>query len=100
MKRKKNILFRIVFLLLLLASFGVVEYYNAGLYTNRIELTSNENTVEPVFNADNNLLFDYQTDNHFTFRLTELKESHLQGQDDFSIIPSFCISVWRPPEIF
>jgi hypothetical protein len=100
MKRRKNILFRIIFLLFLLACFGVVEYSNTGLYTNKIELASNENIVSPGFSTDNNPAFDFQTEHFYTFRLTDIAESHLQGPDDFSIVPSFCITVWRPPEIF
>lgn len=75
MKRKRNILFRVIFLLALLVNSGAVVYSNSNfsLNSNSIELTSNENAVEPGFSTDNNFAFNDQTDRFYTFRLTNQK---------------------------
>jgi hypothetical protein len=99
MKRKRNILFRVIFLLALLVNSGAVVYSNFNLDSTTIELISNENNVEPGFSTDNNYAFDDQTDRFYTFRLTDLPESHLLASDSCSVIQNFCISVWHPPEI-
>jgi hypothetical protein len=99
MKRKRNILFRVIFLLALLVNSGVVVYSSFILNSNSIELTSNENSVEPGFSTANNFAFDDLTDQFYTFGLTDLPESHLLAPEGCSIVHNFCISVWHPPKI-
>jgi hypothetical protein len=99
MEKKKNILFRIIFLLALLVNCGLAVYSNGGLNTINIELTPNENAVEPVLCSDNLLVFDDPTNQFYNFRIADLPESQSGVTDDCSVIHNFCISVWHPPEI-
>jgi hypothetical protein len=99
MKRKQNILFRIIFLLALLVNIGLVEYSGISIFTNKIESFSGENGEESLFNADNTHVFENFTDQVCYIRLKDLQELHLRVPDDCHSIQNFCVSVWHPPKI-
>jgi hypothetical protein len=99
MGRKRYILFRIIFLLAILVNSGVTVSSDGVLNTKSIELTPNENAVEPGLWSDNTIVFDEQREQFYNFRLADIHESYHGVPDDFSILHNFCISVWHPPEI-
>ena len=98
MGRKRYIRFRIIFLLAILVNSGVTVS-DGVLNTNRIELTANNNAMEPGLCSDKTLVFDDQTDQFYNFVIADLPESHPSVQDNCSINHKFSISVWHPPKI-
>jgi len=100
MKRKRNMLFRVVFLFALLFKMGLLSYSDLRNPVYSHEITSDESnfdnfSVSDIIALDENMAADQSG----TIWTAELPESKTQITDSNSILYSYCISIWQPPEI-
>jgi hypothetical protein len=100
MKSRRNIIFRIILLFIVLVNVGTVAYSNINNSKNCIELSLVEISSESDLLSEYNLIIDDETDQLCLFYPTLMPEYKILIQQESFIAHNFPNSVWRPPKVF
>jgi hypothetical protein len=100
MKRQKEVLFKIVFLL---AVFFSIELYGASDYIARpiyVEHSTEPNSVVNSFISDVGSFDQDQIDQTYGFSSAAVPVYHIPVPQGFFLISKFSFSIWQPPKFF
>lgn len=100
MKRQREILFKILFLLVVFFSYGINSYSNISIQQYSIDLSTDNNSDEDRFSSNNDSMSEDQITQTEKFDLNGGLACKKQNSRDFSEVYNFCPSVWQPPKIF
>jgi hypothetical protein len=100
MKRKRKVLFKIMFLLIVFSSGGLSAYSKNNIKPYILELSTCTNNCENSYTSDNDSINDDQIDQSFYFCFPEKDFCPVSIKVNCSIFSDFCFSVWQPPKIF
>lgn len=100
MKRKRKILFKIIFLLAVFFSIGNDAYSYLRIHPYNIELSTDKNSSENSFRPDIDSVNDDQIDHSYKSGLIAGSICQIPIPRNCSIVYTFYFSVWQPPKIF
>lgn len=100
MKRKRKLLFKIIFILAVFFSIGIDAYSNFNMHPYSTELSTGKNSAENSFRSDIDSMNEDQIDPSYKFDLTDGTFCQIPFPWNCSIVYTFYFSIWQPPKIF
>jgi hypothetical protein len=97
---KRNILFRIIFLLVVFISFGKAAYPNFNQQPFNVEQSMSVDNHTKSFSSHNESITEDFIDQPYKYIFTEEAKCQLPNSLNCSKIYGFCLSIWQPPKFF
>jgi hypothetical protein len=100
MKSRRNIVFRIVFLLTIFFCVGMNAQSNYSVRLINIEHPVSTNNEEKSFTSDSDCIDEDQIDKSFGIASTDKQMQQILNQKSYFIADICSVSVWQPPKVF
>jgi uncharacterized protein YcfL len=98
MKRKRNLLIKVLFFLVFFLSIDTGLHSNFVILQYSAEVLFVTNSLEDSFSPDLNFLSENQIDQQQKFVLSAEPKYQFQITYDCTIFNNFCLSIWQPPK--